>query len=96
MANGLRLLADYGFADCPPAEVLVVLGGPGWQPASDDPSILALLTRFTDVEIRSQGVHGHHDRRSCSLQDDIRKSVSGGLPGAISTAQFPTATGVMS
>src|ERR1700738_3732930 len=27
MANGLRLLADYGFADCPPAEVLMVLGG---------------------------------------------------------------------
>jgi transcriptional regulator GlxA family with amidase domain len=46
MANGLRLLADYGFADCPPAEVLMVLGGPGWQPASDDPSILAFIDAF--------------------------------------------------
>ena len=39
MANGLRLVADYGFADCPPADVLMVLGGPGWQAASDDPRV---------------------------------------------------------
>ena len=35
-----------GFADCPPAEVLMVLGGPGWQAASDDPSILAFIDAF--------------------------------------------------
>jgi len=29
MANGLRLVADYSFADCPGADVLMVLGGPG-------------------------------------------------------------------
>jgi transcriptional regulator GlxA family with amidase domain len=46
MANGLRLLADYGFAHCPPAEVLMVLSGPGWQPASNDPSILAFIDAF--------------------------------------------------
>ncbi len=46
MANGLRLLADYGFADCPPAEVLMVLGGPGWQAASEDPSIPAFIDAF--------------------------------------------------
>ena len=46
MANGLRLMADYGFADCPAADVLMVLGGPGWQAATDDPSILAFIDRF--------------------------------------------------
>ena len=46
MANGLRLLPDYGFADCPAADVLMVLGGPGWQAASDDPSILAFIDKF--------------------------------------------------
>jgi transcriptional regulator GlxA family with amidase domain len=45
MANGLRLIADYGFADCPPADVLMVLGGPGWQAASNDASILAYIDR---------------------------------------------------
>jgi transcriptional regulator GlxA family with amidase domain len=46
MANGLRLVADYGFADCPAAEILMVLGGPGWQTASEDPSILAFIDTF--------------------------------------------------
>ena len=46
MANGLRLVADYGFGDCPAAEVLMVLGGPGWQTASEDRSILAFIDEF--------------------------------------------------
>jgi transcriptional regulator GlxA family with amidase domain len=46
MANGLRLVADYGFADCPSADILMILGGPGWQAASEDPSILAFVDEF--------------------------------------------------
>jgi transcriptional regulator GlxA family with amidase domain len=56
MANGLRLVADYGFADCPAAEVLMVLGGPGWQAASDDPSILAFIDKFHRCEGTVAGV----------------------------------------
>ena len=51
MANGLRLVADYSFQDCPDANVLMVLGGPGWQVASSDPEITAFIARFH----RSQG-----------------------------------------
>ena len=29
MAYGLRLMADDGFADCPPADVLMILGRAG-------------------------------------------------------------------
>jgi transcriptional regulator GlxA family with amidase domain len=46
MANGLRLMADHGFADCPDADVLMVLGGPGWQAASGDPEITAFIAKF--------------------------------------------------
>ena len=46
MANGLRLIADHGFADCPDADVLMVLGGPGWQAASDDPETTAFIANF--------------------------------------------------
>jgi transcriptional regulator GlxA family with amidase domain len=46
MASGLRLIADYSFDDCPAADVLIVLGGPGWQSAADDPSILAFVEMF--------------------------------------------------
>lgn len=46
MANGLRLVADYGFADCPAADVLIVLGGPGWQEACGDAATLAFIDAF--------------------------------------------------
>src|ERR1700730_19420236 len=46
MANGLRLLADYGFADCAPAEGLMVRGRPGWQGASDNPACVAFIVPF--------------------------------------------------
>lgn len=40
MANGLRLIADRSFADAPPADILMVLGGPGWAEASENAAIL--------------------------------------------------------
>jgi transcriptional regulator GlxA family with amidase domain len=46
MANGLRLLADYSFADCPAANILMVLGGPNWQEASSDAETLAFINKF--------------------------------------------------
>jgi transcriptional regulator GlxA family with amidase domain len=46
MANGLRLVADHAFLDCPAADVLIVLGGPGWQTASEEASTLAFITQF--------------------------------------------------
>jgi transcriptional regulator GlxA family with amidase domain len=46
MANGLRLVADHGFAACPAADVLMVLGGPGWQAASEDAPTLAFIDAF--------------------------------------------------
>jgi transcriptional regulator GlxA family with amidase domain len=46
MASGLRLVADYGFQDCPKADVLMVLGGPGWQVASGDPATTSFIARF--------------------------------------------------
>lgn len=46
MANGLRLIADHGFADCPAADILMVLGGPGWQTAAGDAAILAHIREF--------------------------------------------------
>ena len=46
MANGLRLIADHGFDDAPSADVLMVLGGPGWVDASKDPEMLDYIRRF--------------------------------------------------
>jgi transcriptional regulator GlxA family with amidase domain len=43
MANGLRLIADHSFADCPAADILMVLGGPGWQETARDADILGFV-----------------------------------------------------
>lgn len=43
MANGLVLMAQHGFADCPAFDVLMVLGGPGWQAACDDQETLDFI-----------------------------------------------------
>jgi transcriptional regulator GlxA family with amidase domain len=45
-ANGLRVVADYSFGDCPAADVLMVLGGPGWEVACADCEILAFIRAF--------------------------------------------------
>jgi transcriptional regulator GlxA family with amidase domain len=40
MANDLILSAHHGLDDAPRAEVLMVLGGPGWQAACEDARLL--------------------------------------------------------
>jgi transcriptional regulator GlxA family with amidase domain len=34
LANGLKVIADYGYGDAPAADVLIITGGPGWQQQS--------------------------------------------------------------
>ena len=45
MANGLRIIAQHGFADAPRSDVLMVLGGPGWEAASEDLRTLDFIRR---------------------------------------------------
>lgn len=40
LSNGLRVVADHGYADAPEADVLVITGGPGWQRAAQSPAML--------------------------------------------------------
>lgn len=46
LANGLRVLADHGFADCPEADALIVTGGPGWAAQCGDEATLGFLRRY--------------------------------------------------
>lgn len=46
LANGLRVLADHAMADCPPADVLIVCGGPGWSREAANPATLDFLKTF--------------------------------------------------
>jgi transcriptional regulator GlxA family with amidase domain len=46
LANGLRVLADHAIADCPPADVLIVCGGPGWSREAASPATLDFLRTY--------------------------------------------------
>jgi transcriptional regulator GlxA family with amidase domain len=45
LANGLRVIADYGIAAAPILDILVVAGGPGWVVQSRAPETLAFIRR---------------------------------------------------
>jgi transcriptional regulator GlxA family with amidase domain len=45
-ANGLMVIADHGFDNCPDADALIVTGGPGWVAQSSNPATLAFLRRY--------------------------------------------------
>lgn len=46
LANDLRVVADYSFDNCPPADALIVTGGPGWQRECENPRMLEFLRRW--------------------------------------------------
>jgi len=45
-SNGLTVLADHGFDDCPASDALIVTGGPGWMAQSANPAMLEFLRRY--------------------------------------------------
>ena len=46
MANGLRVIADHGFTDCPPSDALIVTGGPGWVVQCESETTLDFIRRY--------------------------------------------------
>lgn len=45
LANGLRVVADHGYADAPAADVLIVTGGAGWKQQSQSAETLDYIRR---------------------------------------------------
>ena len=46
MANGLRVIADHGFDDCPRSDALIVTGGPGWVAQCESTETLDFVRRY--------------------------------------------------
>ena len=93
MANGLRLVADRSFTDCPDADVLMVLGGPGWQDASERSETTAFIAKFHRREgTVAARLHRRHDRGGCrtacgtsrnnQARNRRRRDASAGFAGA--------------
>ena len=45
LANGLRVIADHGYADAPACDVLIITGGAGWMQQSQNPATLDYIRR---------------------------------------------------
>jgi transcriptional regulator GlxA family with amidase domain len=43
LANGLVVLAEFGFDDCPPVDVMLITGGAAWPEQSRNPAVLGML-----------------------------------------------------
>ena len=47
LAGGLTVIADHGYADAPPVDVLVITGGPGWQRQAQSAATLEFVRRYS-------------------------------------------------
>jgi transcriptional regulator GlxA family with amidase domain len=45
LAGGLSIVAATGFDTCPPCDVFIVCGGPGWEQQVVNPAMMAFLRR---------------------------------------------------
>lgn len=47
LANGLKVVADWGYATAPSADVLIITGGPGWQQQSRTDATLDFVRAYS-------------------------------------------------
>jgi transcriptional regulator GlxA family with amidase domain len=45
LANGLKVSADFGIAEAPPCDLVIVTGGPGWPAQAEAPMTLDYVRR---------------------------------------------------
>ncbi len=52
LANGLKVVADYGYANAPLSDVLIITGGPGWQQQTKSMATLDFIRAYSrDVAV---------------------------------------------
>ncbi|MDH3581834.1 MAG: DJ-1/PfpI family protein [Hyphomicrobiales bacterium] len=92
MANGLRLVADHGFDDCPTFDILMVLGGPGWVDVCNDARTLAFINAAANTEqpVASVCTGGMILAAAGLLKDRIATTKSEVFPGETSPLDLMT------
>lgn len=53
LAGGLTIVAQAGFVDAPPCEVMIVCGGPGWRREAANPAMLDFLRDGPSAQVTS-------------------------------------------
>lgn len=82
MANGLRVIADHGFADCPPCDALIVTGGPGWQAQCGSAETLDFLRRYSHGRVVAGVCTGGMIVAAAGLLDGLRATTKREIIGS--------------
>jgi transcriptional regulator GlxA family with amidase domain len=82
LANGLRVIADYGFSDCPPADALIVTGGPGWVAQCGSNATLDFIRSYARQRIVAGVCTGGMILAAAGLLDGCKATTKREIAGA--------------
>ncbi|WP_119462067.1 DJ-1/PfpI family protein [Rhodospirillaceae bacterium SYSU D60014] len=86
LANGLTVIADHGLADCPPVDVLIVCGGPGWSDQIKKPAVLDFIRNWAPRGLLASVCTGGMILAASGVLDGLkattRRHAVGGEPAA--------------
>ena len=82
MSNGLRVIADHGFADCPPCDAMIVTGGPGWMAQCESPETLAFLRSYEPRRVMAGVCTGGMILAAAGLLDGNKATTKREIAGA--------------
>jgi transcriptional regulator GlxA family with amidase domain len=82
LANGLVVSAHFGIEDCPPADVIIVTGGPGWQDEARSAPTLAFLERYCAGRIAASVCTGAMILAAAGVLDGHRATTKREVVGA--------------
>ena len=89
LTNGLVVMADHGFTDCPEADVLVISGGPGWPEQAETPAVLDFIRRAEKTTVIASVCTGGMILAAAGLLDGRRattkRHVAGGETSPLRT-----------
>ena len=81
-SNGLTVLADHGFDDCPPCDALIVTGGPGWMAQSSNTATLAFLRSYKPTQVTAGVCTGGMIMAAAGLLDGLPATTKREVIGA--------------
>ena len=81
-ANGLTVMADHGFENCPDSDALVVTGGPGWMAQAASSATLEFLRRYKPRKVMAGVCTGGMIMAAAGLLDGYRATTKREVIGA--------------
>lgn len=82
MANGLRVIADHGFTDCPHSDALIVTGGPGWVTQCESEETLDFIRRSAAGGVVAGVCTGAMILAASGILDGLRATTKREIAGA--------------